>query len=237
MEPDPITSLENYLRYLRESGVDDLPRIEGGLAARGASHDQAVDAPCTDAPLDRVREDLGDCTRCPLARSRTHLVFGEGNPEADVLFVGEAPGYDEDQTGRPFVGKAGQQLNRIIEQGMKLSRAEVYICNVLKCRPPDNRTPAEAEVMVCLPFLRRQIEAVRPRVIVALGRPAAHALLGTTLPMHRLRGTWHRFQGIPVMPTFHPAYLLRNHTRAVRGQVWEDVKAVLRFLAGTEEVP
>jgi DNA polymerase len=160
-------------------------------------------------------------------------VFGQGDPDADILFVGEAPGGEEDRTGLPFVGRAGQLLNQIIENGMGLSRAEVYICNVLKCRPPSNRTPQEHEVQACLAFLKKQIAAIQPRVIVSLGLPAARALLEVDKPMHQLRGNWHSYEGIPVMPTFHPAYVLRNYTVPIRRQVWEDVKEVIRFLAET----
>lgn len=178
--------------------------------------------------LDDVRQVLGDCTRCKLHGGRTQIVFGVGNPNADIMFVGEGPGADEDRRGEPFVGKAGQLLTRIIEGGMGIPRSEVYIANVVKCRPPNNRDPEPDEVEACKPFLAAQIHSVRPRVIVVLGRVAAQTLLETQAPMGRLRGRWTEVLGIPVMPTFHPAYLLRNP--AEKRPVWEDIQEVLRFL-------
>ena len=231
MDASVLKSIREYIRYLIESDVDVvlLPQSSKGTCLAGEAwrkggvsrHGQRLDA---------VREELGECTRCPLGRVRHAIVFGEGSPCAEIMFVGEAPGSEEDQTGRPFVGKAGQLLNRIIAKGMGLSRSEVYIGNILKCRPPLNRTPNEEEVRVCLPFLKKQISAIEPRVIVTLGLPAAQALLEVQEPMHRLRGTWQCFQGIPLMPTYHPAYVLRNYTVSIRRQVWEDVREVIRFL-------
>lgn len=181
--------------------------------------------------LDAVRELLGDCRRCPLHRTRHSLVFGEGNPEADLVFVGEAPGADEDAQGRPFVGRAGQLLTKIIG-AMGLKREEVYICNILKCRPPGNRNPQPEEITPCEPFLIRQLEAIRPRVICALGTFAAHALLKSEAPISVLRGRFHSYQGIPLMPTYHPAYLLRNP--GAKKQVWEDVRMIMKtFRDGT----
>jgi uracil-DNA glycosylase family 4 len=177
--------------------------------------------------LDAVRADLGDCKRCSLHRTRRNIVFGDGNPEADLLFVGEAPGADEDEQGRPFVGRAGQLLTKIIE-AMGLKREEVYICNILKCRPPGNRNPETAEISACEPFLIKQIEAINPRVICALGTFAAHTLLRSETPISVLRGQFHSYQGIPLMPTYHPAYLLRNP--GAKKQVWEDVRKVMKRL-------
>lgn len=174
---------------------------------------------------------LGDCRRCRLAEGRTHLVFGVGNPAADLMFVGEGPGRDEDLQGEPFVGRAGQLLTEIIVKGMKLRREDVYIANVVKCRPPQNRNPEPDEIATCMPFLLRQIDIVRPRVIVALGKFAAHTLLDTATPITRLRGQWHDFRGIKLMPTLHPAYLLRNP--ADKRLVWEDVKQVMAELGLT----
>ena len=179
--------------------------------------------------LDAVRELLGDCRRCPLHRTRHNLVFGEGNPEADLVFVGEAPGADEDAQGRPFVGRAGQLLTKIID-AMGLKREEVYICNILKCRPPGNRNPQPEEIAPCEPFLIRQLEAIRPRVICALGTFAAHTLLKSEAPISVLRGRFHSYQGIPLMPTYHPAYLLRNP--GAKKQVWEDVQIIMKTLRG-----
>jgi DNA polymerase len=167
------------------------------------------------------------CTQCRLHQGRTHVVFGVGNPQAELMFVGEAPGRDEDLQGEPFVGRAGQLLTRIIEAiGMK--RPDVYIANVIKCRPPNNRNPAEDEIARCEPYLIRQIELVQPRLIVALGTFAAQSLLKTRLPISQLRGRFHTYQGVRVMPTFHPAFLLRNPER--KRAVWEDMQAVRREL-------
>ena len=177
--------------------------------------------------LDAVRKLLGDCRRCPLHRTRHTLVFGEGNPEADLVFVGEAPGADEDAQGRPFVGRAGQLLTKIIG-AMGMKRDEVYICNILKCRPPGNRNPQPEEIAPCEPFLIRQLEAIRPRVICALGTFAAHTLLKSEAPISVLRGRFHSYQGIPLMPTYHPAYLLRNP--GAKKQVWEDVQIIMKTL-------
>jgi DNA polymerase len=178
-------------------------------------------------PLAVIREELGECTRCRLHEGRTTIVFGVGNPEAEILFVGEGPGREEDLQGEPFVGAAGKLLNKIIE-AMGLCRKEVYIANVVKCRPPNNRDPEPDEVASCSPFLFQQIASIRPKIIVALGRPACAALLGTplSLPLSRLRGRWMSYrEQIPIMPTFHPAYLLRNP--AAKRAVWEDMKQVV----------
>ena len=180
------------------------------------------------ASLPAIRAELGDCQRCRLAGGRKTIVFGQGNPEAELMFVGEAPGADEDEQGLAFVGRAGQLLTDIIEKGMKLRRADVYIGNVIKCRPPQNRNPEPDEVLSCQPFLEAQIRAIRPRVLVGLGKFAAHWLLKTAEPITRLRGRVGQYQGIPVMPTYHPAYLLRNP--AGKKDVWEDMKVVLRLL-------
>ena len=173
------------------------------------------------------------CTKCPhLVKSRTQVVFGVGNPEAELMFVGEAPGEDEDLQGEPFVGKAGQLLTKIIET-MGFPRSDVYIANVLKCRPDmppgesGNRKPRADEMAVCLPYLREQIDIIRPRVLVALGATAMEGLTGETLPMARLRGRWHDFGGIPLMATYHPAYLLRNQALSEKRKVWEDMLMVL----------
>ena len=179
--------------------------------------------------LEAVREDLGECRRCPLHSGRKNIVFGEGNPRADLVFVGEAPGADEDLQGRPFVGRAGQLLTKIIE-AMKMKRREVYICNILKCRPPGNRNPLPEEIAACEPFLIRQLEVIRPRAICALGTFAARTLLKTDLPISLLRGRWYRYLDIPLMPTYHPAYLLRNP--AQKRQVWEDVQQIMKLLDG-----
>lgn len=210
------------LSYL--TGEKALAAAEGkGRAAPAASAPAAQET----SGLEAVREWLGDCQRCPLHRTRSHLVFGEGNPEANLVFVGEAPGADEDAQGRPFVGRAGQLLTKIIE-AMGMRREEVYICNILKCRPPGNRNPQPEEIAPCEPFLIRQLEAIRPRVICALGTVAAHVLLKSEAPISVLRGRFHSYQGIPLMPTYHPAYLLRNP--GAKKQAWEDVQMIMKTL-------
>jgi DNA polymerase len=178
--------------------------------------------------LESLREFIGACTRCKLAPGRTNLVFGVGNPNAELMFVGEAPGADEDLQGEPFVGRAGQLLTDIIERGMGISRGDVYICNVLKCRPPENRNPEPDEVRTCEPFLFRQIDLVRPKAIVGLGTFAVQALLKVKTPISKLRGKWHEVRGVKMMPTFHPAYLLRN--AGDKRLVWADIQEVMRLL-------
>jgi uracil-DNA glycosylase family 4 len=175
--------------------------------------------------LDEVRRDLGDCTRCGLCKSRVNLVFGVGSPKAELVFVGEGPGQDEDLQGVPFVGKAGQLLTKMIE-AMTFSRDGVYICNVVKCRPPNNRNPEPDEIAACEPFLKAQLSSLRPKVIVALGKFAAQTLLNDPTPISRLRGQWKRYEGIDLMPTFHPAYLLR--TPADKKLAWLDLQEVMK---------
>ena len=181
-----------------------------------------------DSPtLAEVRAALGECTRCRLAQGRTQIVFGDGDPRAELLFVGEGPGEQEDLQGIPFVGRAGELLTQMIEKGLGVPRRSVYICNIVKCRPPQNRTPLADEVTSCRPFLDGQIDAVGPRVIVALGKPATSLLLGRDVSITRLRGTWQEYRGTPMMPTFHPAFVLRQYTPENRRLVWEDLKAAL----------
>ncbi|HOG29374.1 MAG TPA: uracil-DNA glycosylase, partial [Vicinamibacterales bacterium] len=180
--------------------------------------------------LDEIRADLGDCTRCKLHRlGRRQIVFGTGNPAAELMFVGEAPGHDEDLQGVPFVGRAGQLLTKIIES-IGCSREDVYIANVIKCRPPENRNPEPDEVASCEPFMLRQVESIRPKVIVALGTFAAQALLRTSDPISRLRGRLLHYGAARLIPTFHPAYLLRSPER--KREVWEDMKNVRAILRG-----
>ena len=176
--------------------------------------------------LEELRDNIGDCRRCKLHSGRTHVVFGVGNPNAKLMFVGEGPGRDEDLKGEPFVGRAGQLLTDIITKGMALAREDVYIANVVKCRPPQNRNPEADEVASCEPFLKKQIELIRPEIIVALGKFAVQTLLQSKVPITRLRGNWHTYMGIKLMPTFHPAYLLRNP--ADKKLVWEDIKKVMK---------
>lgn len=210
----------------------DAGRVLDGPTPLAAAAPGAVPAPSAEvaasATLDDLRTAIGDCRLCRLAGGRTQLVFGVGNPEARLMFVGEGPGRDEDLKGEPFVGRAGMLLTDIIEKGMRLSRSDVYICNVVKCRPPDNRNPEPDEVDACSPFLRRQIALVKPEVIVALGKFAAQTLLATKTPIMRLRGNWHAYEGVPLMPTLHPAYLLRNP--GDKKLVWQDIKLVMSRL-------
>jgi DNA polymerase len=177
--------------------------------------------------LEIVRNDLGECTRCKLHSKRTNIVFGVGSPDAPLVFVGEAPGGDEDRTGEPFVGAAGQLLTKMI-LAMGLTREEVYICNILKCRPPGNRNPEPDEIEQCEPFLKRQLAAIRPRMIVCLGKFAAQCLLRSDAPISKLRGRFQTYEGIPLMPTFHPAFLLRNP--AAKREVWSDLQMVMAEL-------
>ena len=250
-----IATLRDYVEQICEEGLDGLPSDRSN-AARGTTAEPArphdtvaapvasrVPSPATSgavelfskypglesqSSLEQVREFIGDCRRCKLWPLRTNLVFGVGNPAAELMFVGEAPGADEDLRGEPFVGRAGQLLTDIIERGMGMPRSEVYICNVIKCRPPGNRNPEPDEVAACEPFLLRQIEIVRPRVIVGLGTFAVQALLKVKTPISKLRGNWHELRGIRMMPTFHPAYLLRNP--ADKRLVWQDIQLVMNEL-------
>lgn len=185
-----------------------------------------------DDSLDKIRTDLGDCQRCKLWKTRTNIVFGEGNSKAELMFVGEAPGADEDASGRPFVGRAGQLLTKMIE-AIQFSREDVFIANILKSRPPDNRNPEADETKACIPFLYRQIAVVRPKLIVTLGNPATQGLLDTKVGITKLRGEFQeypRLPGIKVLPTFHPAYLLRSPDK--KREAWEDLKKVRAFLRG-----
>jgi DNA polymerase len=233
---DAETGVEGYPRPAATSARAPVPAAGGttpvtcgGEASAGLSGDLFL-APAVAAAdsLPALREAIGDCRRCKLAPHRTNIVFGVGDPRAALMFVGEGPGHDEDVQGEPFVGRAGQLLTEIITKGMRLRREDVYIANVVKCRPPGNRNPEPDEVAACRPFLERQIEIIRPRIIVALGTFAAQMLLGTRTPITRLRGHWHDYHGTRLMPTFHPAYLLRNpHDKRL---VWDDIKAVMREL-------
>jgi len=217
---------------------DATPRAPAAAARPSAAQLGMVgtDAPWGEHPtLEAVREALGDCTRCRLCERRTQIVFGDGNPGAALMFVGEGPGAEEDRRGLPFVGRAGELLTSMIEKGLEIPRSEVYICNIVKCRPPDNRTPLAEEAATCRPFLDGQIAAIRPRVLVTLGKPAASLLLGRDVAITRIRGTWHEYRGIPLMPTLHPAYLLRQYTQENRRNVWADLKAALERARETSQ--
>jgi uracil-DNA glycosylase family 4 len=229
-----VRSLSERVRMDGAGGrpLSYLVREKGGSEADARGRLASVaDAPTgsDSSILEAVRSELGDCRRCPLHRTRHRLVFGEGFPHAELVFVGEAPGAEEDAQGRPFVGRAGQLLTKIVG-AMGLRREEVYICNILKCRPPGNRNPQPDEIAACEPFLIRQLQMIRPKVICALGTFAAHTLLKLEAPISVLRGRFHTYQGIPLMPTYHPAYLLRNP--GAKKQVWEDVQMIMKALRG-----
>lgn len=179
--------------------------------------------------LEQIRTEIGDCKRCPLHEGRKNIVFGNGNPHAHLMFIGEAPGRDEDIQGLPFVGRAGQLLDKIIE-AMGMKREDVFVGNINKCRPPENRAPLPNEVEACIPFIRAQVKAIQPKVIVCLGSVAVQNLLQTEQKISQLRGCWQNFEEIPVMPTYHPAFLLRNP--AMKKPVWEDMQKVMEFLKG-----
>jgi uracil-DNA glycosylase family 4 len=224
--------LREHLKYYRDLGVagfttDPAWRTRDAAPAHPAPMHPAPAHPAPRTGLDEIRTDLGDCTRCKLHTGRRQIVFGSGNPDADLMFVGEAPGADEDEQGLPFVGRAGQLLTKIIE-AIGLQRDDVYIANVIKCRPPANRNPEPDEIATCEPFLFRQIDTIRPKVIVALGTHAAHTLLRTDVPISRIRGKQHDYRGAILIPTFHPAYLLRSPER--KRDVWEDMKLVKTLL-------
>lgn len=237
-------SLVAYLEDLQESGVDGIP-AELMMVTAPAVPPQPISSPdrgkeeiMSNQPnaegkhesLEQIRKDLGACQRCKLGTTRKNLVFGVGNPKARLVFVGEGPGADEDAQGEPFVGDAGKMLNRIIA-AMELKREDVYICNVVKCRPPQNRPPEVDEVSSCSPFLLRQLQSIRPEAIVALGGSAAQALLQTKVTISKLRGKFHDFHGISIMPTYHPSYLLRTGGNSDSfWSVWEDMTQVLQLL-------
>lgn len=209
------------------------PGKSAGSSAGSSAELFAPGAPSLVASnLEELRAAIGDCRRCKLCSGRTHLVFGVGNPRAKLMFVGEGPGRDEDLQGEPFVGRAGQLLTDIITKGIGLRREDVYIANVVKCRPPDNRNPEPDEVAACEPFLKKQIELIGPEIIVGLGKFAVQTLLQSKMPITKLRGNWHTYHGIKLMPTFHPAYLLRNP--ADKKLVWEDIKKVIKEMRREE---
>ena len=216
--------IASRLEDLRADGLWAMPRRESGRLFE-SQPEPGEGAP---EPLSEVEAEALACTRCKLHEGRTKVVFGDGDPRADVMFIGEGPGRDEDLQGLPFVGRAGQLLDRIIE-AMQLSRKSVYIANAVKCRPPNNRNPEADELEACRPYLLRQVACVRPRVIVLLGRVAVLTVLGYDTALSRLRGRFHDWNGIPVMCTYHPAYLLRNPS--AKRMVWEDIQQVMALLA------
>jgi uracil-DNA glycosylase len=217
-DDDLRAQIEAHLEFYREMGMEfvDLP---AGEAATGMDKKKAL--------KDLWENHVDGCTKCPLHHGRNNIVFGEGSADADIMFIGEGPGRDEDIQGRPFVGRAGQKLNDIIH-AMGLERDDVYIANIVKCRPPGNRNPETEESETCIPYLREQIRIIAPRVIVALGSVSARNLLNTTTPISKMRGEFYEYMGVPVMPTYHPAYLLRNYTPRTRGEVWSDMQKVMK---------
>ncbi len=232
--------LRRYLNYYQDLGVKNIYRR--AAAASAVSHAAAAPMPVELPPLEpagdtlaKIKEDIGDCRRCRLCEGRSKIVFGSGNEKARLVLVGEGPGADEDAQGLPFVGRAGQLLTQMIEntaakEGIPIQRPDVYICNVVKCRPPENRAPQPDEMEICGQFLARQLMALRPRAICALGSTAAKALLATKDGVTRLRGRWHKWRDIPVMVTYHPSYLLRAYNQSAKREAWEDLKTVLHFV-------
>jgi uracil-DNA glycosylase len=241
--------LREYLIFYQDLGVKNIyrraPAVKpaaatavktAGVAAsqKPAMIELSPLAPADDT-LAKIREDIGDCRRCGLCEHRNKIVFGSGSEQARLVFVGEGPGADEDAQGLPFVGRAGQLLTQMIEgtaskEGIPISRADVYICNVVKCRPPENRTPLPDEMEMCGQFLFRQLMALRPKAICALGSTAAKALLATKDGVTRLRGNWHKWHEIPMMVTYHPSYLLRPYNQNAKREAWDDLKKVLHFV-------
>jgi DNA polymerase len=216
----------HQLEFLRDIGITSLnTEAHHQTMASPVSQSSPAAKPADSLPL--IREDIGDCQRCKLAPLRTNIVFGSGNVNAELVFVGEAPGSDEDEQGLPFVGRAGQLLTKIIDTSIepgRLTRADVYICNILKCRPPNNRNPEPDEVLACNPFLKRQLAAIHPKIVCCLGTFAAHNVLQSDVPISRLRGRFFDVDGMRVIATFHPAYLLRSPDK--KREVWEDMKLI-----------
>lgn len=240
MTVDERRAARQLIETAKLLGVDFVPVAV--RADAGGAGSAAASAPVAPPPsgasveekrrlLDALRERHDtECPHCTVVTSHTRTVFGEGNPDARLMFVGEAPGAEEDKTGRPFVGRAGQLLEKIIA-AMGMRREDVYIANVLKSRPPNNATPTSSEAAMCGPYLLEQIRIIEPEVIVTLGKPAAQLLLETNEAMGRMRGRWHEYDGVPVMPTFHPAYLLRSYTPENRAMVWSDMQQVMERLS------
>jgi DNA polymerase len=206
----------DYLKYVRELGYPGVVLSDEALRILESWDKQGLGE-----SLDMIRNDLGTCQRCKLHKGRKNIVFGYGNPQARLVFVGEGPGYEEDLQGLPFVGQAGQLLTKIL-RAIGLTRDDVYICNIIKCRPPANRNPEPDEIAACIPFLRRQLKAIAPRFICALGTFAAQTLLETSTPISRLRGRFYAYEGIDLLPTYHPAFLLRNPSK--KADVWQDMQ-------------
>lgn len=216
-----IDAVKAYIEFEKESGTKELFSSVSHKKARSAQ------AGPSKGELEALRDEVMGCAKCDLAKTRHNVVFGHGNPKAELMFIGEAPGEDEDKQGLPFVGRAGQLLTKIIE-AMGLKRSDVYIANILKCRPPNNRPPLPTEILACEDNLKRQIQVIKPKVICTLGKFASQTLLRSTTPITALRGKFQEYEGIKVMPTFHPAYLLRNP--ADKKLVWDDMKKIMKEL-------
>jgi DNA polymerase len=241
---DAVADVRRHVEWLRSTGqkfvlADRSAPKAAPVVSRGQAtlslEPEKPPPPATPGPrrtLEEIRAELGDCKRCKLCSGRTNIVFGVGNPKAELVFVGEGPGADEDAQGIPFVGKAGQLLTKMIE-AMGFTRDQVYICNVVKCRPPGNRNPEPDEIEACEPFLKAQIDSIRPKAIVALGKFAAQTLLRDSTPITRMRGHWRTYEGVPLMPTFHPAYLLRSPGE--KKLAWADLKQVMKMFG--KEMP
>ena len=208
-----LEDVRNLLEYAKTLGMTEVGDKENPKNRVGS--------------LDEIRKEIGDCIRCKLCKGRKNIVFGVGDPKAELMFIGEGPGADEDEQGIPFVGRAGQLLTKIIE-AMKFKREDVYIANIVKCRPPGNRNPEPDEVETCIPFLIKQVEIVSPKVIVCLGSVATQNLLNTEEKITKMRGNFTKWQGVPVMPTYHPAFLLRNPN--MKRPLWEDMQQVMKLL-------
>ena len=219
---DIVEEIDNTLKFMEGLGCKGFDCSAKSLYT---IEKWGNDVTITDETLESIRTDIGNCKRCALSEKRTSIVFGAGDPKARLVFVGEGPGYEEDKSGEPFVGAAGKLLTKIIE-AINLTREKVYICNIIKCRPPGNRNPMPDEIKICFPFLKRQLLVVKPDFICALGTFAAQTLLETKQPISRLRGHFHDYMGIKVMPTYHPAYLLRNANK--KRDVWEDMKMMMK---------
>jgi DNA polymerase len=240
-----IGDLKSYLEYLKGLGITEWPLfsngnekiyrsdvsdVVGAIQESPPPYRMANSSPAEPQRLEEIRNELGNCRRCKLHRTRRTIVFGEGNKKARLMLIGEGPGNDEDVQGRPFVGKAGQLLTKIL-QAIEIEREEVYIANIIKCRPPQNRNPEPDEIESCYPFLLKQIQAIRPRIICALGTFSAQTLLKTDIKITALRGKIYDFSGIQLFPTYHPAYLLRNPEK--KREVWEDMKQIAKTLASS----
>jgi uracil-DNA glycosylase family 4 len=234
VDPDLLAGVDHLIQYVESLKAAGVTHLDVSAETLGALSKPITHRPKSTARnpqfLEELRQRAMGCAKCrELAETRTQVVFGVGNARAEILFIGEAPGADEDAQGKPFVGRAGQLLTKIIK-AMGYEREHVYIANVLKCRPPNNRSPTPQEIENCLPYLVAQIDIMRPKVIVALGAVAVQALLGIKLGITKLRGHWYEYKGVPLMPTYHPAYLLRNQSLAVKREVWEDMLQVLEKL-------